>query len=48
VDAGAAKPSSLPIERPSRFELVVNMKMAARPGVELPLFRLARSDQVIE
>jgi len=48
MDAGADKPSSLPIERPSRFEPVVNMKTAARPGIEPPPSLPALADQVIE
>lgn len=43
-----AKPSSLPIEQPSRFELVVNLKTAARLGIDLPPSLLTRADQVIE
>jgi len=43
-----AKPQSLPIEQPSRFELVVNLKTASRLGIELPQSLLTQADQVIE
>ena len=45
---GGAKPADLPIELPSRFELVVNMKAAKLIGHKIPQSVLVRADRVIE
>jgi putative ABC transport system substrate-binding protein len=47
VLAGTA-PADLPVERPSRILLAVNMKTAAALGVIIPQVILLRADQVIE
>jgi hypothetical protein len=43
-----AKPSDIPIEQPSRFELMLNLKAAKALGVQLPPAVLARADGVIQ
>jgi putative ABC transport system substrate-binding protein len=48
VGVGIADPAVFPIEQPTKFEMVVNLKTAKPIGIDLPTSILLRADEMID